>query len=142
MNDESTGPSLSSGRGVVAGRRRLVATFATLGGAVLAARSTHPVAGKKRRCKKRKCSPPPNCDGVCGPGCKGCLHRRQGAPLCANGAVFSSMPCLPCVSDNDCVGTDFPYCVSGGTDLTTGQPLAVAVCTGSSPGICTMPSPC
>jgi hypothetical protein len=54
--------------------------------------------------------PPPlvDCNALC-PGCAFCHIRAEGVPLCSNG---SGSDCKPCTSDQDCLGTSRPYCVS------------------------------
>jgi hypothetical protein len=61
----------------------------------------------KEHHKKRK-SVPPTCAELCGFACEFCFVRADAPTLCgtANGTV-----CVPCSSDNDCVGGD-PYCVA------------------------------
>jgi hypothetical protein len=61
--------------------------------------------------------PPPTCAESCSAPCNNCFHRPVGPPLCGDsGQGFCSRPCL---SDNDCLGTDSPYCIIGHTDRLT-----------------------
>jgi hypothetical protein len=96
-----------------------IAALAALG---LAMSSAEIDAKKKRRKKKRRKQPPPTCAETCGRDCQYCFTRATDSTLCGSIVGAGAIPCnAPCFSDNDCVGTPRPYCVTRYTDRETGE---------------------
>ncbi|MGH2617659.1 MAG: hypothetical protein ACRDJC_20695 [Thermomicrobiales bacterium] len=127
---------------IAPGRRGLLATLLALGAAGVTGNPTFVAAGKKKRkrCKKKKCPRPPTCGDLCGANCNFCYSRTAGSPLCSDIAFFS-MTCTPCETDNQCLGTNFPYCLSSRLELAAGLVQEIS-CQGSPPGACGNPIPC
>jgi hypothetical protein len=65
---------------------------------------------RKRKRKRRKRPKPPTCREACGSACGGCARRAEGGFLCYTGTTSSSCA-NTCQSDDDCVGSGYPYCV-------------------------------
>ena len=81
-------------------------------------------------------SPPkPTCAASCGATCSTCYERITGQVLC--GGVASALCEPPCRSDNDCLGTDRPYCTKSFTDRATGE-----TSDWGCPAACTNVAPC
>lgn len=74
---------------------------------------------KRKRRKKRNNSSPPTCAELCAEGIDLCFERASDSTLCGN--TFNTQ-CTVCSSDQDCLGTPFPYCLSGLTVRATGEP--------------------
>jgi hypothetical protein len=144
-------------------RRRVLGSVSGVALGAVASVSTLPQAEAKKRRKKGKNKKPdgnrdtacPTCETcpepsaallcaqACGASCGLCLQRDEGSPVCSqdSGDVVKGCndPASPsCSSDNDCIGTGRPYCVTqidsffGGT-FVSGQPICGtprAVCTG------------
>ena len=101
-------------RSLVAGRSRR-GLLAGLSGGVLVALpgvlGRQETAARKKKKKKRN---PPTCAEVCPASATFCVHRAANPPFCADGYGNS---CLPCTSDQDCLGVSGrPYCVTAYTD--------------------------
>jgi hypothetical protein len=121
---------VSVGRGLAA----LVSLGVVMSGSEVEAKK-----GKKKKKKNRcpilppppTCPPPPappTCAQVCPTTCENavgaddpffCFTRGDGPLLCGTGAEPDCA--ISCTSDNDCVGTDKPYCITGYQIMTTGQ---------------------
>jgi len=106
-------------------RGRAVMLAAAAIGAMTRLGSSFAEAGAGKRKKKRrktKAAPPPcptcptlpappTCDQVCGATRCLCYLRPGSSILCADSAHRTQCT-MPCATDNDCLGTEFPYCLS------------------------------
>jgi hypothetical protein len=120
---------------------------AVLGGTIAAGSSWLGVAGgaakKKRRkktCAKKpcpECPVPATCPEACSSSCGVCVTRVGAPPLC--GATATKTCATACASDNDCAGTDDPYCASQFFRFSTGQTADLCSTPG---GFCTNVFPC
>jgi hypothetical protein len=98
----------------LSGSRRTI--LAALLGAVGVVRDVPTTEARRTRKKRRK---PTSCAKQCGERCSTCYERASGAVLC--GGVGSADCAQPCRSDNDCLGTERPFCTTGFTDRATGE---------------------
>lgn len=132
-------------RSLNAPRTRRRATWSGMAGMVTiafgATAHSSDAANKKGR-KRKKCrqESPPSCAEVCSSSCNLCVHRKVDSVLCSAG-VSGVAPCgEPCFSDNDCVNTPFPYCVTRTENRQSGLVLDLA-CNGVL-GRCAAMFPC
>lgn len=63
---------------------------------------------RRRKDRKRNKTSAPSCAEQCPEGFDRCFERAGDSTLCAD-ALFTQ--CIPCSSDQDCLGSDVPYCV-------------------------------
>lgn len=100
--------------------------------------STMAADARKKRKKKRKNKKPPTCLESCNAPCTACFTRKEGSVLCGNILGVELAPCgEPCFTDNDCVGSGFPYCALRQEERATGELTEFAQCQPNVPGRCT-----
>lgn len=64
---------------------------------------------KRRRRKKRNGAPPPTCAVRCSAAFAVCFDRAVDSTLCGDTLTTN---CTPCFTDQDCVESDRPYCLT------------------------------
>jgi hypothetical protein len=81
--------------------------------------------------------PPPTCAEQCPSTCSRCWGRKGGGPpLCGDAAAPTCAE--TCTSDQDCVHTSLPYCITTNTDRELGT--TTLICGGD--GVCADVHPC
>lgn len=97
---------------------------------------------RKRRKQGNNTSPPPDpdppeptCFELCDSSSEGCFERAADSTLCAD---TLSTDCTPCRSDQECIDSDSPYCLTSITIRDSGLPstLLTALCGGFTDGVC------
>ncbi len=69
--------------------------------------------GKGKGGKKSTPAPPPlTCEKQCPESTTYCGYRVSGGPLCAGVVVSYQDPCRTCSSDQNCMGSGLPYCIT------------------------------
>lgn len=94
---------------------------------------------RRRKDRKRNNASPPSCAEQCPEEFDHCVDRAADSSLCAD--QFSTQ-CNPCFSDQDCLGSEFAYCVgvNGITVRATGAVFPLN-CGGSITAVCTALAP-
>lgn len=114
------------------GRRGALATFV---GATLGLLGITVAEGKKRGKRKKHKKPKPL---TCGEQCMAdaCFHRPYGPSLCGN--HYGVAACMHCSSDQACVGSDFPYCITSFTETADNETHHFSGCGDYDVGLCAL----
>jgi hypothetical protein len=119
-------------------RRITLGGLAALTALVMAMGRAEVLARKKHKKKRKKKPPlPPTCLESCHAPCTACFTRKEGSLLCGSIEGVTLASCGgPCFTDNDCVGTGFPYCALSLEERATGDVTEFSICD-DVPGRCT-----
>jgi hypothetical protein len=117
-----------------------LSAIAALGFGAAAAPAVATAKRRKKGKRRRKPKRPPSCAKTCADTCSLCVRRKKDSVLCSSGVTGVAVCGAPCVSDNDCVGTSFPYCVTQTENRQSGLVLDLE-CNGVL-GLCTAIAPC
>jgi hypothetical protein len=113
------------------GRRGALASLLTGGLGLLT--TAEAVARKKHKKRKRKKKPNPlSCAEQCT--ADACFHRTYGPPLCGN--HYGVAACMHCSSDQACVDSDFPYCITSFTESDDNETHQFPGCGDYDVGLC------
>ena len=121
--------------------RRMILWSGMAWAGALGSHVTGDTALARKRCRKKGKKPsPPSCAEACPASCNLCVRRKVDSVLCSAG-VFGAPACgEPCFSDNDCVNTPYPYCVTHTENRRSGDVVELE-CNGVL-GRCTTILPC
>jgi hypothetical protein len=89
---------------------------------------------RKRRKKRRKPSPRPSCADLCPPTSQYCFGRPVGPPLC--GEIAEITGCTECATDQDCIESTKPYCITTITERATNETTLIGLCPNQVVGFC------
>jgi hypothetical protein len=118
------------------GRRWLFGIMGGSGALAIAALVGDARAKKRRRKRRRKKKKAPTCADLCPASTFSCFNRPFGPPLCGNSVTTPLGNCDECSSDQSCIDSTRPYCITSITNREDNITSPIGACGPYPNGVC------